>query len=357
MLHIKTTLTLLTLALLTFNNCGKRKPPLPPVERIKQNITISGIQQGDTIILNGKLPLRNASNNNVQNISRIDIYRLVEKIDTPISLTEDEFASKSTLIDSVAVEQNSLLNKDFIYRDKLVFADQLVRIRYAIRYVNSNGQKAAFSNFLLIEPANTIAANPENLSLQTTQDAVIVNWNKPLLNVDGSSPVNVLGYNVYRIESNNDVKKLNIVLVKDLIFEDKKFAFESDYKYFVRAVSIGRNGEPIESLNSNLAQLTPKDTFPPIAPTAITIASSPGTISIFFAFNPEPDIAGYMIYRTTELNLPKEKWLLLTNKLLAVNTFQDNKIESGKIYYYYLIAVDKYGNASLPSDVVSETAS
>ena len=37
------------------------------------------------------------------------------------------------------------------------------------------------------------------------------------------------------------------------------------------------------------------------------------------------------------------------------NTFQDTRVESGKTYYYYLTAVDKAGNVSGTSEVVSET--
>ena len=34
--------------------------------------------------------------------------------------------------------------------------------------------------------------------------------------------------------------------------------------------------------------------------------------------------------------------------------FQDERVESGKTYYYYLTAVDQAGNVSPPSEVASE---
>ena len=77
---------------------------------------------------------------------------------------------------------------------------------------------------------------------------------------------------------------------------------------------------------------------------------------IFFAINPEKDIAGYKIYRSTDATLPKDKWTLLTPELLKTNTFQEIKVESGKTYYYYLTAADRAGNVSPASDTVSETA-
>ena len=355
MLQIKTTLALLICALFILNNCGKRKPPQPPVERIRQQVNLSGAQQGDSVILNWTLPIRNASENNVQNISRIDIYRLVEPISSPLSLTEDEFASQSTLIGSISAPPGEFLKKELSYRDKLIFADQKARIRYAIRFVNSAGQKAAFSNFLLIEPANSIASEPFSLTARTSPDAVILEWEKPRTNIDGSSPANIIGYNIYRSESDKQSKKINSAPVKSENFADRLFTFEKTYDYFVRAVSV-TGGAPIESSDSNAAKITPVDTFPPTAPTAITIAASPGVISLFFAANPETDIAGYRIYRSTNPDLPEEEWENLTDKILTTNTFRDNNIESGKVYYYYLAAIDNFGNISKASEVVSEKA-
>ena len=95
--------------------------------------------------------------------------------------------------------------------------------------------------------------------------------------------------------------------------------------------------------------------FAPSSPSAITLAAGQNLISIFFAINPEKDVVGYNIYRTTDETLDKAKWELLTPELLKTNTFQDSKAESGKKYFYYLTATDKAGNISEPSETVSES--
>ncbi|MFN2597383.1 MAG: TolB protein, partial [Pyrinomonadaceae bacterium] len=71
---------------------------------------------------------------------------------------------------------------------------------------------------------------------------------------------------------------------------------------------------------------------------------------------PEPDVAGYQVYRSLDPALPKGSWTKLHDALVTRTTFQDETVESGKKYYYYLLAVDTSGNVSAPSDVVSETA-
>jgi fibronectin type 3 domain-containing protein len=144
--------------------------------------------------------------------------------------------------------------------------------------------------------------------------------------------------------------------VTDTKFADSFFEFGKNYYYFVRAVSVGSGAIPVESQESNIINIRPVDTFPPSPPAAITLAAAPNNISIFFAVNPEKDIAGYKIYRSTDPDQDKSQWALLTPQLLPTNTFQDAKIESGRTYYYYITATDKAGNVSEPSEVVKETA-
>ncbi|PWT94662.1 MAG: hypothetical protein C5B55_02325, partial [Blastocatellia bacterium] len=290
----------------------------------------------------------------------IDVYRLAEKPGAPLPLTEDEFAARSTLIGSVTYDQIKNAGENLTYIDKLELAGEPTRLRYAVRYVNSSGQRAAFSNFLLIEPAARIAQSPTLLSTgnEVKEDAITITWQAPTANIDGSTPVNVLGYNVYRLDESQSQPgqtPINSGLVSGTQYSDKNFKFGANYRYVVRAVSLGTEGAQVESLNSNLISISPKDIFPPAPPSGISIAPAPGRLSIFFAANKESDIAGYYVFRSTDPNLPKESWTKLNQTLLTRTTFQDERVEPGKKYYYYLTAVDTSGNQSFPSEVVSET--
>jgi hypothetical protein len=339
-----------------FIGCGKRKSPLPPIERVPQRVEISGSQRGNKIYLTWTMPVRNANVGNLLNISRADIYRLAEPLNSPLTLSEEEFASKSTLIGTVAISFTDFAAKQITFADTLDFAGQSSRLRYAIRFANASGQKAQFSNFLLIEPTAKVAENPKEFKLNVTQNAIVLEWLPPDANVDGSKPANILGYNLYRIDnSSKTVKLLNTAPITKTIFNDDFFEFEKDYTYFLRTVSLGVDAAPIESQESDSIIIIPKDTFPPTPPSAITIAASPNSISIFFATNPEKDVVGYKLYRSTDVNKPKSDWTLMTEEILKTNTFQDTNVESGITYYYYLTAVDKFGNTSEFSDIVRET--
>jgi hypothetical protein len=349
------------------SGCGKRTAPVPPVEKIAQRVQIRGFQRGGQINLSWTLPAQNPSVSSLTRVARVDIYRLAQPSDAPHDLTEEEFAARSTLIASIPIQNETGLERPMVYADQLEFAGQPVKLRYAIRFVNASGQKAAFSNFLLIEPTPSVAAAPTLGPITVSQEAIFLRWTQPERNLNGAAatPANVLGYNIYRLERSEakadsraepELPSLNAAPVRQTEFADRNFEFGRNYAYFVRAVSVGANGQPVESADSNKVEISPRDTFPPAAPSAVTIAAAPGNISIFFAANQEPDVSGYKIYRSVKPDSPKSDWTNLTDKPLPTNTFQDLKVESGVTYFYFVTAVDKFGNESQPSEVVSETA-
>lgn len=338
--------------------CGKRRPPLPPIERIPQRTeALTGVQRGNQVILSWPAPLRNASDGSVQSIRRVDVYRVAERPTAPLPMTEEEFATRATLIGSVPFDQIRRGAAELMYVDTLQMAET-ARLRYAIRYVNAAGQRAAFSNFFLMEPAAKIAEPPTLTGHEYSESAIMINWQAPTRNVNGSTPVNLLGYNIYRsaaAEPQAEPKRLNADPVTTTQYEDKIFKFGEKYRYFVRAVSLGTEGKPVESLNSNELELSQADKYPPSAPSLAQPGVAPGRVALFWTANPEPDVAGYLLYRSTDPNLPKDKWTKLTPSVYNRTTFTDENVETGRTYYYYVIAVDASGNESPPSGVVSET--
>lgn len=343
--------------------CGKRRPPQPPIERVPQRTELlSGVQRGNQVILSWPAPLRNAPDESVQSIRRIDVYRLAEPVNAPIGLTEEEFSARATLIGSVPFEAIQTNEGTINYNDELRLTEP-VRLRYAVRFVNAAGQRASFSNFLLVEPASTVSLPPALSGEANIDDnSITVSWERPKANIDGSTPPNLLGFNVYRAtRSQNEPAQTPLngprpVPPTQTQFVDQNFSFGEEYIYVVRAVSLGTGGNPVESLNSNPLSVTPRDVFAPTSPKGVSVAAANNRISIFWAANPERDVAGYNLFRSTNPDLPKDSWTKLNRAVLTRTTFQDDSVQTGVKYFYYLTAVDNVGNVSAPSDVVSETA-
>jgi hypothetical protein len=338
--------------------CGKRRPPLPPAERVPQRTEeLNGVQRGNQVILMWPAPLRNASSGSVQSIRRVDVYRVAEKPNAPLALTEDQFATKALLVGSVPYDEIRKGGPTLTYVDTLELAGQPARLRYAVRYVNAAGQRAAFSNFFLMEPAAKVSKAPTNVTEQESETAIALSWDAPTTNVDDSTPVNLLGYNIYRVDPakpDAEPKPLNKEPITATHYDDKAFKFGEKYDYFVRSVSLGTEAKPVESFDSNKVAATPKDTYRPAVPSLAQPTSIPGRIALFWAANSEPDIQGYLLYRSIDPNAARP-WIQLTPEIYTKTTFQDSNVETGKTYYYYVIAVDNSGNKSEPSNVVSET--
>jgi len=348
-------------ALVMAPTCGKRRPPLPPLERVPQRTeALTGIQRGNQVILIWPAPPRNAKEGSVQSIRRVDVYRVAEKPTAPLPLTEDQFSARSILIGSVPYDEIRKNGTNLTYTDTLELAGEPARLRYAIRYVNSAGQRAAYSNFFLMEPAAKVAEPPSVIKTGTemSETAITLTWAPPAKNIDGSTPVNLLGYNVYRTNAAQpevEPKPLNPEPVTGTQYPDKKFKFGEKYIYFVRSVSLGTEAKQVESLDSNAIELSQPDTYKPAAPEGLQAQGAPGRMALFWAANSEPDLAGYVLYRSTDPYLSKDKWTKLTPTSYTKTTFTDEKVETGKTYYYYVVAVDNAGNTSNPSQVASET--
>ena len=336
--------------------CGKRGAPQPPRERVVQRAEITAFQRGPEVILSWQMPARNAPEGSVLFIDRVDVYRLAEPLDAPQGISEEDFANRAVVIATIPVGEDDFGLKRMQYRDTLQFAGQPVRLRYAVRYVNKSGQRAAFSNFFLVEPAARVAQAPTSLTLEPTQEAVVLRWQEPTENVDGSTPVNIIGYNVYRSpDKATAATRLNPQPITGNEYADRTFEFEKEFFYFVRTVSLGTGGEQVESAESNIIAISPEDTFAPSAPASITIAASPTTVSLFFPTNPETDVVRYDIYRSLDPDTPLDGWEHMTPDGIDRTTFQDSRVESGRTYYYYVTATDRFGNTSEPSEVISET--
>jgi len=339
--------------------CGKRRPPLPPIEKVPQRTEeLTGVQRGNQIILMWPAPLRNAGSGSVQSIRRVDVYRVAEKPTAPLPLTEDQFAARSILVGSVSYEEMQKAGPTLTYVDTLELAGEPARLRYAIRYVNAAGQRAAFSNFFLMEPAAKVAEPPTLTGHEESETAITIKWDPPTQNTDKSTPVNLLGYNVYRVlesKPEKNPKPLNQEPVTGSQYADKTFKFGEKYLYFARSVSLGTEGKHVESLDSNKIPVSQLDIYPPAPPDLAPPGISLGRIALFWSANTEPDLAGYILFRSTDPNLQLDRWTRLTPEIYTKTTFTDTNVETGKTYYYYVIAVDTAGNKSNPSRVVSET--
>ena len=336
----------------------ERKPPVP------QAVTdLSAAQTANDIVLTFTLPTETVDRRPLKETPAIEIYR---GLGNPGSDSQAHMTLLAT-IPSAAVGQY-LAQGQARYVDQLKPEDfaqrEAVGASYSVRTRASEKKESAPSNaaYLLIRPA----LDPiTDLKTQVTQAAIVLTWTAPQRTLTGSTPA-LAGYRIYRAESepatavNAASPKLKSPLAKigdsdSPTFQDTQFGFGKTYAYSVRSVT-GSGADALESADSNLAAVTPRDVFPPAAPLGLVIAIVPGQtraaadFELSWAVSPETDVAGYNVCRSEQANTAGAR---LNTDLLLTPAFRDMNVQPGHRYFYTVTAVDRSGNESSPSEAVS----
>src|SRR5262249_20516789 len=313
--------------------CGKIGPPLPPIPREPLHVeTLSVEQRGAHLILS--FPFTRTSKTQLQ---RIDVYRLVEPLDAPAGLPEEDFSEKASVIYSILADDVPLGGSSVIYNDALNVKSerQSERYRYAVRMFDTAGRAARFSNYGMIQPLLNLALPPAKLAAKQFETQIEITWDPPAGNMNETSPANVVGYNVYRRQG-GAFNRINAEPLREPRFADRNFQFGADYQYVVRSLSFKPGSaslsESIESDDSPPFDHMPKDTFPPAPPKPITIASINSMVSLFWPLSAEPDVVGYNVYRAEHASAAPEKWVKLNPELHKTASFRDERTQVGKKY-------------------------
>ena len=94
---------------------------------------------------------------------------------------------------------------------------------------------------------------------------------------------------------------------------------------------------PVECTEEDPATIL-VDPTPPSAPTNLSRKAGDGYVELRWEKNPEPDLAGYRIYRSID---GERYYLISGGELVRYIYFKDEGLENGKTYYYRITAVDR----------------
>jgi len=356
----------LSFVLLVIAGCGAPGEPVPPTPPVAVAISdLTARQGGDGVQLTFTMPGRSITGDRLLSTPAVEVLRGTTKPDG----TPD--VKSLRVVDTIP---GALAEKYFV-GDKVQFTDPLTPEEtkaqegkiaiYAVRTRLSQKRASADSNIVslrIFPPAARVAS----VQARVTEPAIELSWAAVNRSSAGDPLTVAVHYNIYRAEldaasanlANPDVSQLNLNGKLQLLaspleqnYSDKSFEFSKTYAYVVRSV-IDRNGAPLESADSTPVVVTPRDTFPPAAPQAISAAVLTGEtdnaplVDLSWSINVEPDFAGYRVYRSEQ---PNTKGQLLTTELLPTPAYRDTSVQPAHRYWYAVTAVDRAGNESAPS--------
>ncbi|HXZ11786.1 MAG TPA: fibronectin type III domain-containing protein [Candidatus Sulfotelmatobacter sp.] len=334
----------------------ERKPPVP--ETVKD---LAASQSGNDVALTFTLPKETVERRVLKHAPGIEIYRDF----VPVSAGTPSLpaAANPTLLFTIPSE---VLDK-YLARGRVRFVDTLTagdfakhsgsEALYMVRTRASRKRESADSNVVALQIYP--AADPvEDLKAEITHSAVALTWTTPRRTVAGPAPP-IAAFEIFRVQPETAAPTgapspapqkgpLKIGESTAPEFRDTQFEFGKTYVYSVKSV-IHYPGLTLESAESNLLSVTPKDVFPPAAPQGLVAVYVPAAggvpahLELSWAINPETDIAGYNVYRSEEPGSPGTR---VNAELLLTPVFRDMNAVPGRRYSYSVTAVDRSGNES-----------
>ncbi|MDE2965478.1 MAG: hypothetical protein OXU26_16335 [Acidobacteriota bacterium] len=340
--------------LLLTSACGKIGEPLPPLIRIPQPIAdLTVRQQGAEVILGWTLPHLNTDGSTAATLASMEIYRAIREPspDTTVAPAVGESDLWRVLqTEPARGRQEARSIRDLLEGRDL--SEVLEReFSYAVKVFNRKGQSAGLSNIatLRLQP---VPHPPGRPSLKPAEEYVEVSWAPSSINIDGSPVAAGVTFNLYRASSGRSSAGglLNPTPVAGTSYRDGSARLGETYLYRVRALlETGRGG--VESRDSEEATLFHRDLYPPGPPRQLTLVAGREFLSLAWFPNSESDLAGYHVFRRQG----RDEFQRLTATATQRTSYEDRDLLEGLVHAYRVTAVDRAGNQSSYSNVVSDT--
>jgi hypothetical protein len=337
--------------------CGNIGDPLPPLIQIPKPISdLAATQFGKQVKLSWTLPKLNIDGSEAKSLARLEIYRLSTQPGTVIlpDLDQSGYSATKWMVLETSSFDNYRVGEKLVLTDRLTGLDDKEifqnEFSYAIKAINRKMKDAGYSNLTQLR-VYPVAFPPEGVQASLAEHFIELRWEPPARNIDGSTPVNDVKFNVYRSEGSNERVKtvLTKVPTANRSFKDESMVLGKTYYYVIRSVTSTPLGL-IESFDSPELGATNNDVYPPTVPSEVTAVSNDQSISLVWSPNTEPDLAGYYVFRSGE----DHNYEKLTRERITTASYTDSSVEKGKTYYYRIMAVDFSGNESNYSEEVSD---
>jgi hypothetical protein len=317
-------------------------------------------QSGNSLTLRFTLPARSADREPLAERPSIEIYRAK----LPPGAVPDKKAPWRLAYTIPSEQVDHYLAGERVEFHDLLSAEDFAAaagssFAYKVRTRAVRARASADSN-IVVARAYPPPEPPQGVKVDVMEHAIEISWIAPGSASQAQPPY---VYRVYReeveppAEGQTDTGKLQVKVPFESLgqtagtrFEDHDFEFGRTYVYSVRSVA-QYSGEMVESDQpaSSMATVTARDVFPPATPTGLEIAVIPATpgaptyVELSWAISPEPDLAGYLVYRSEDENSPGER---VSMEILPSPAFRDMSVGSGGRYFYRVSALDRAGNES-----------
>lgn len=306
-----------------FAGCGYMGDPLPPLANIPSRVNdLVAVQRGARLIVEFSAPKLTTEGVAIKREPTLDLRA------GPAGAPFDEGAWASQAKQWHPVRGDKTRIRTEIPIDSFINKEIVI----GVKVVGENGKDAGWSN-LAVVPVLPEPERPRSVRAESVAGGVKVTW-------QAAGPQ----FRVFRRSGEGDFALVGTVDKPEYI--DTSVEIGKSYDY--RLETVVRFGEKeAESETSSEVRVVPEDRFAPGIPTGLGALASPGSIELTWDQNPEPDVAGYRVYRAVAAEEFRK-----VGETTGIPSYSDRQVEAGKVYRYSVAAFDRGGNEGGRSAVV-----
>lgn len=337
--------------------CGRKIAPEAPLQVIPARPEpLRVTQEGGDVVLRFPFPSRTVQGTPLTNLTRVTVLREIvpstagaRAPEPPTEAAERERAEKlfrqraETLRDlpREALDEFTV-GSELVVRDPMLplFAEKRlgrVLLRYGVTATRDRRRVSPLSPLVSIAP-KVPPAEPVDLRATVEEGRVCLEWLPPGGMLDGSTPVSVAGYAVYRREEAEDAYGDWVGVAGRSPFVDSGVAAGKRYVYTVRAAP-SPDLPPVLGPAADEVVADTRDVFPPKVPEGLLVLSEEDANRL--VWNPvlARDLAGYRVWARDA----DGDWRLLADRLTDP-AYRDAAPPPGR--RYAVSALDAAGNES-----------
>jgi len=334
--NISAILSILLLISLSLWGCGVKNPPVAPESTRPGPVTdLNAWPREGGIHLGWSSPTKNVGGSRLEDLLGFRVFRQSRPL-TPSPCPDCPAKFEPVAEIDVEYPRGAQVGGGrVLWRDMTLKPQH--EYTYIVRAYNSYKSPSPESN-----PATIFwddpPISPSAVRVQSEDKALILSWEFSPRLVNGKEMTDLSGFNIYRRFKGErfGLFPLNSVPIPEKRYLDGVLENGKQYEYEVRAVRNFR-GTLIEGLSSAVASGIPEKRTPPSPPTGLVAAAQKDGIALRWDPNPEPDIAGYNLFRRDR---GENEFTKINPQLITENYFLDREADPKKSYLYRLTAVD-----------------
>jgi hypothetical protein len=342
---------------LALAGCGTPGPPQPPSLNLPNRVEdLAALRTGNRVTLTWTMPRRNTDKLLIKTNMTAQVCRS-ENAGACMPLAKLSFppGQPASFEELLPVPQSTGAPRP---------------LTYTVELQNRSGRSAGLSNPAVVL-AGDAPAPVTGLAVEVRKSGVVLRWTASENGVAFNSAIRIHrklltprppAKQSGPLASPPETIDQNLLVDPDTgKAVDTAIVFGNTYEYRVQRIArIQADGHTIELAGeiSPSIHVDAQDVFPPAVPTglaAVATAPEAGTVAsidLNWEPNPEPDLAGYLVYRRED----ETPWQRVSGeKPLAGPAFHDIVVLPGHTYRYGVSAVDRGGHESGRSAEAKET--